>query len=155
MACESCKVVVKDELEKLGLHPKAIDLGEAEIKGKLSADKQKKLNAAIRKVGLELIHNKEGILLENIKKAMRKYIFDTNEKKVKNFSQYLSKNLGYSYSYLATFFSSMQASTIEQYIIALRIERAKELVLFNEYTLTEIAYQLNYSSVAHQDSSRK
>lgn len=154
MACESCKIVVKEELEKLGLHPKKVELGEAEIKEKLSVEKEKKFNNAIKKAGLEVIHNKEGILLEKIKKEIIDYVYK-DEKQPGNFSRYLSKKLNYSYAYLSTFFSSMQATTIEQYMIALKIERAKELLLFNEHSLTEIAYMLNYSSVAHLSAQFK
>jgi AraC-like DNA-binding protein len=150
MACQSCKLVVQDELEKLHLHPQKVELGEAEIKEELSPEKREKLNAAIRKAGLELIENKEGILLDKIKKEILNYAF--NEKAGKpsvNLSRHLAEKLHYSYSYLAGFFSSMEAKTIEQYIISLKIERAKELILFKEFTLSEIADKLNYSSVAH------
>ena len=149
MACESCKIVVREEIEKLGLHPKKVELGEAEVKEKISAEKQKELNAAIKKAGLELIHNKEGILLEKIKKEIIDYVNHPDERPAGKFSQFLSKKLNYSYSYLASFFSAMQATTIEQYIISLKIERVKEYLLFNDLTLSEIAYKLNYSSVAH------
>jgi AraC-like DNA-binding protein/copper chaperone CopZ len=155
MACESCKIVVKEELEKLGLHPRKVELGEADVKEKVTAEKQHKFNAAIKKAGLEVIHSKEGILLEKIKKEIIEYVYQADEKIPGNFSRYISKNLGYSYTYLSTFFSAMQATTIEQFMIALKIERAKELVLFKEKTLTEIAYQLNYSSVAHLSSQFK
>ena len=155
MACESCKIVVKEELEKLGLHPTKVELGEADVKEKISDEKQKKFNNAIKKAGLEVIHNKEGILLEKIKKEIIEYVHDKEEKRPGNFSKYLSKKLNYSYTYLSAFFSTIQATTIEQYIIALKIERAKELILFNEHNLTEIAYQLNYSSVAHLSSQFK
>jgi AraC-like DNA-binding protein len=155
MACESCKIVVKDEIEKLGLHPKKVELGEADIKEKVSAEAQKKLNSAIKKAGLELIHNKEGILLEKIRKEIIDYVYHLDDKPAGNFSRLLSKKLNYSYSYLANFFSAMQASTIEQYIISLKIERAKEYILFKELTLSEIAYKLNYSSVAHLSSQFK
>jgi AraC-like DNA-binding protein len=155
MACQSCKIVVKDEIEKLGLHPKNVELGEAEVKEKVTVEQQKKLNSAIKKAGLELIQNKEGILLEKIRKEILEYVYNSDEKMPKNFSKYLSQKLNYSYSYLANFFSAMQATTIEKYIISLKIEKAKEMILFNEYTLTEIAYHLNYSSVAHLSSQFK
>ena len=155
MACESCKILVKEELEKLGVQPKSVELGEVETKKELSAEKQKKFNAAIKKAGLEVVENKEGILLEKIKKEILNYAFHSDEKMPKNFSSYLSKKLNYSYSYLASFFSSMEAKTIEQYIISLKIEKAKEIILFKELTLSEIAYKLNYSSVAHLSAQFK
>lgn len=155
MACQSCIVVVKEELDKLGLHPKKVELGEAEIKEKITPDQQKKFNGAIKKAGLELIQNKEGVLLEKIKKEIIEYVYHSDEKMSVSFSRFLSKKLNYSYTYLSTFFSSMHASTIEQFMISLKIERAKEFILFNEFTLTEIAYKLNYSSVAHLSSQFK
>jgi len=155
MACSSCKVVVKEALEELGLHPKKIDLGEVEIEEKITPDQQKALNQSIRKAGLELIQNKEGILLEKIKKEILEFAFHSDQKMPKNFSRYLSQKLNYSYSYLAAFFSSMEATTIEQYIISLKIEKAKELILFHDLSLTEIAYKLNYSSVSHLSSQFK
>jgi len=155
MACESCKIVVKEEIEKLGLHPKKVELGEADVKEKVSAEKQKKLNSAIKKAGLELVHNKEGVLLEKIKKEIIEYVYHLEEKPDEKFSRRLSKKLNYSYSYLANFYSAMQATTIEQSIISLKIERAKEYILFNELTLSEIAYKLHYSSVAHLSSQFK
>jgi AraC-like DNA-binding protein len=154
MACESCKIVVKEEIEKLGLHPKNVELGEADVKEKITPEQQKKLNSAIKKAGLELVHSKEGILLEKIRTEIIEYV-NADERISGSFSRYISKKLDYSYTYLSAFFSAMQATTIEQYMISLKIERAKELILFNEHTLTEIAYKLNYSSVAHLSSQFK
>ena len=155
MACESCKLVVKEALEKLHLQPQIVELGEAEIKGDLSSDKQKKLSEAIREAGLELIENKEGILLEKIKKEIQKYAYTGGEKPSRKLSLHLTEKLNYSYSYLASFFSSMEAKTVEQYVISLKVERAKEMILFKELTLSEIAHQLNYSSVAHLSAQFK
>jgi len=155
MACNSCKVLVKESLEEMGLHPRKVELGEVEVEEKLTPEQQTEFNRAIRKAGLELIQNKEGILLEKIKKEILEYAFHSDQKMPKNFSRYLSQKLNYSYSYLAAFFSSMEATTIEQYIISLKIERAKEFLLFHDYTLTEIAYRLNYSSVSHLSSQFK
>jgi len=155
MACESCKFVVKTELEKLGLHPKHVDLGEAEVKEKLTADQKKKFDTAIRKVGLQVTDHKEGLLLEKIKKVIFEYVNNRGEKSNVNFSDLLSSELNYSYSYLASYFSDMHASTIEQYIISLKIEKVKEMILFDDLTLTEIAHQMNYSSVAHLSTQFK
>lgn len=149
MACQSCKIVVREELEKLGAHPQSVELGEAETKEKLTHEQQKKFSSGIRKAGLELIQNKEGILLEKIKKTILEHVYHSDENIPKNFSKFLSEKLGYSYAYLTSFFSALEASTIEKYVISLKIEKAKELILFHDYTLTEIAYKLNYSSVAH------
>lgn len=151
MACESCKVVVKEELEKLGIATVKVDLGEADIKEKLSVAKQKEFNSAIKKAGLELVKNKEGVLVDLIKAAINDYIENNRNIKV-NLSDFLSKKLNYEYSYISGYFSAMQASTIEQFAINLRIEKVKEMLVLDDFTLTEIADELNYSSVAHLSS---
>ena len=148
MACESCKIVVKEELEKLGLHPKKVELGEAEVKEKLSPTQQQKFNNAIKKAGLELAEDKDGVLLDQIKSVIIEYV-NNSEKLTTNFSTYLSKKLHHDYSSLSRYFSDMQANTIEQYIILLKTERVKEMILLDDLTLTEIAYKLHYSSVSH------
>ncbi len=148
MACESCKVLVKEELEKMGLHPLKIELGEAEVQEKLTEKQQKEFSSAIKKAGLTLVKSKEGVLIDRIKATINDYI--ENADKIKNnLSVYLSKKLNYDYSYLSNYFSSLQASTIEQYMIALKIEKVKEMLLLDNLTLTQIADELNYSSVAH------
>ena len=155
MACDCCKLLVKDEIEKLGLQPVHIDLGEAEIKGNVSDKQQEKLNGAIQKAGLEVVVNKKGILLEKIKKNIFEYVNESDEKQRISFSNYLVKNLPYDYAYLANFFSEMQATTIEQYLIALKIDKVKELIVLRDLTLTEIADKLHYSSVAHLSAQFK
>ncbi len=154
MACESCKVVVKEELEKVGLHPVKVELGEAEIKGSAEPAKKSQFAAAIKKAGLELVKNKEGILVDQIKAAVADYI--SNNKSIKNnLSDYLSKKLHYDYAYLSNYFSALQANTIEQYTIALKIEKVKEMLLLEGLTLSQIADKLNYSSVSHLSSQFK
>lgn len=148
MACESCIIVVKEELEKMGFHPVKIELGEAEVKEKLTEKQQKQLDTAIRKAGLELVKRKEAVLTDQVKACIIDYISNSHLIK-NNLSDYLSKKLHYDYAYISNYFSSMQATTIEQYTIALKIERVKEMLLLEDYTLTQIADKLNYSSVAH------
>jgi len=148
MACESCKVVVRDALVKLNLAPQKVDLGEAEFKGKLTDKKEKQLKDYIKKAGLELVKNKEGILVDQIKAAIADYINNIHRIKVR-LSDYLSKKLHYDYNYLSSYFSAMQSGTIEQYMIGLKIEKAKEYLVLDNLTLSEIADKLNYSSVAH------
>lgn len=149
MACESCKVVVKETLQKLKVEPVHVELGEAEVKGKLSEDKKKKFNAEIKKVGLELLENSKGILLEKIKISIIEYVNNTHERSKLKFSVYLSKKLHHEYSYLSSYFSAMQATTIEQYMISLRTEKVKEMIINSDSSLKEIAYDLHYSSVSH------
>ncbi|MEP7317223.1 MAG: AraC family transcriptional regulator [Panacibacter sp.] len=154
MACESCKIVVKEELEKLGFKPVKVDLGEVDIEEKLSEKEQHQLNISIKKAGLELVKYKKGILTDKIKGCIIDYVDNINRIK-NNLSDYLSNKLNYDYAYLSSYFSAMQAITIEQYTIALKIERAKEMLLLDDLTLTQIADKLNYSSVAHLSSQFK
>ena len=155
MACECCKVFVKEELEKIGLHPLHIDIGEAEIKEQITESQQQKLNDSIQKAGLQVIENKRGVLLEKIKKYIYHYVNDFKEKQPLNFSDYLTKHLPYDYSYLANFFSEMEATTIEQYLISLKIDKAKELIVLSDMSLTKIAANLHYSSIAHLSNQFK
>jgi AraC-like DNA-binding protein len=148
MACESCKVVVKEELEELGVKPVRVELGEAEIKGQLSEKKKKQFDAAIKKAGLELVLSKEGVLVDKIKEAIAGYIKDRKNIRI-NLSNYISKKLNYDYPYISSYFSAMQASTIEQYAIALKIEKVKEMLVLEEMTVSEAADKMNYSSVSH------
>lgn len=154
MACESCKIVVKQEIEKMGLNPVKIELGEVEVKEKLSEKQQKQLSTSIKKAGLELIKSKDGILTDQIKACIIDYIDNINRIK-NNLSDYLAEKLNYDYAYLSSYFSAMQATTIEQYTIALKIERIKEMLVLDDLTLTEISYKLNYSSVAHLSNQFK
>ncbi len=155
MACESCKVVVKEALEELDITPVKVELGEIETKEDISKDDKIQLNRKIKKVGLELLEKKQGVLIEKIRKIMIDYVYKSDDKPNIKFSVLLSEELNYSYSYLANFFSEVEATTIEQYIIALKIERIKELIIFGEDTFSEIAHKLHYSSVAHLSSQFK
>lgn len=155
MACESCKILVKDILIELGVSPVKVDLGEIETMEDLSDDEKRKFNSEIKKAGLELLEKKQGVLIEKIRKFIIDYVYNSDEKPNIKFSVLLSKELGHSYTYLSNFFSEIEATTIEQYIIALKIERIKELIIFGEYTLSEIAFILNYSSVGHLSSQFK
>jgi len=157
MACDCCKVLVKDELEKLGIKTGQVELGEVEVdvKENIPDKKQQQFSEAIKKAGLEVIETREGILLEKIKRQIHEYVYNSKEKSHLNFSTYLSKQLNYDYAYLSNFFSEIQASTIEKYLIALKIDRVKELIVLKELTLTEIAYKLHYSSLAHLSNQFK
>jgi AraC-like DNA-binding protein/copper chaperone CopZ len=155
MACESCKVVVKKALEELNISTEKVELGEIDTKEDVSDADKKKLNTKIKLVGLELLEKKQGVLIEKIRQVMIDYVYKSDEKPNMNFSVLLAKELNHSYTYLANFFSEVEATTIEQYIISLKTERIKELIIFGEYTLSEIAFKLHYSSVAHLSSQFK
>ncbi|WP_100612383.1 helix-turn-helix domain-containing protein [Confluentibacter lentus] len=155
MACESCKIFVKDALDELGISPAKVELGEIETKEDVCDEDKKKLNTQIKKAGMELLEKKQGVLIEKIRKVMVEYVSDSENRPNIKFSVLLSEELNHSYTYLANFFSEVEATTIEQYIIALKIERIKELIIFGEDTFSEIANKLNYSSVAHLSSQFK
>ncbi len=155
MACESCKIFVKKALEELDISAARIELGEIETKEDITDDDKKKLNSKIKKAGLELLEKKHGVVIEKIRKVIIDYVYNSDEKSDINFSELLSKKLNYNYGYLANFFSEVEATTIEQYVISLKIERIKELLILEEYTLKEITYKLHYSSVAHLSNQFK
>ena len=150
-----CKMIVKSELEKLDLHFIIIELGEVEIKEKLSPKKQNELQTALQRFGLELMNDKKSMLIERVKNIIVEMIHYTDEPPTLNFSNFLSEKLGYDYNYLSNLFSEVKGTTIEQYIISHKIEKAKELLIYNELTLTEIAYKLHYSSVSHLSNQFK
>ncbi len=149
MACESCKVVVKAALEELDIAPVKVELGEIETKEDITDDEKKKLNSKIKKVGLELLEKKQGVLIEKIRNIVIDYVYKSEEKPNIKLSAIISEKLNHSYTYLANFFSEVEATTIEQYTIALKIERIKELIIFGEHSFSAIADMLHYSSVAH------
>jgi AraC-like DNA-binding protein len=155
MACESCKIVVKDALEELDISPSKVELGEIETKQVISDDEKKKLNSKIKKAGLELLEKKQGILIEKIRKVIIDYVYKSDKKPDIKFSVLLSKELNHSYAYLSNFFSEVEAISIERFIIALKTERIKELIIFGEDTFSEIAHKLHYSSVAHLSTQFK
>lgn len=155
MACESCKIFVREALDELGIRQVKVELGEIETKEDISDDEKKELNSRIRKAGMELLEKKQGVLIEKIRKVMIDYVANSGNMPNIKFSVLLSQELNHSYTYLANFFSEVEATTIEQYIIALKIERIKELIIFGEDTFSEIAHKLNYSSAAHLSSQFK
>ena len=150
-----CKMVVKAELEKLGLNHLVVDFGEVEIADSISADKREQLKIALLKSGLELMDDKKAILIEKIKTVIIEMVHYDDDKPKTNFSDYLTEKLSYDYTYLANLFSEVTGVTIEYFIIAHKIERVKELLIYDELNLTEISYKLNYSSVAHLSTQFK
>ena len=155
MVCIRCKMVVKAELEKLGLHYMHVDLGETEIKESISEEQRDQLNIGLKKSGLELMDDKKSLLIEKIKNVIVEVVHYTDEQLKINLSDHLSQKLNYDYTYLANLFSEVTGTTIEKFFIAHKIERVKELLVYDELSLTEIAYKLNYSSVAHLSNQFK
>ena len=148
-------MIVRSELEKIGLHATTVELGEVEIAGELFAAEQVELTRALAKYGFELMEDKKSKLIEKIKNIIIEMVHYAEEPPVLNFSVYLSEKLDYDYNYLSNLFSEVKGTTIEHYIISHKIERAKELIIYNELTLTEIAYKLHYSNVAHLSNQFK
>ena len=155
MVSTRCKMVVKEELKKLGLHFIIVDLGEVEIMEDISANVQEQLKTALHESGLELMEDKKGILIERIKGVIVEMVHHTDELPKTNFSDYLTAKLNHDYTYMANLFSEVQGTTIEQFIISHKVERIKELIIYGELNITEIAYKMNYSSVAHLSNQFK
>jgi YesN/AraC family two-component response regulator len=149
-----CKMLVKSELKKLGLHFTKVELGEVEVK-EITPEQREQLKTELLKAGLELMEDKRAILIERIKSIIVEMVHYADDPPKINFSVYLSEKLNYDYTYLANLFSEVTGTTIESYVIAHKIERAKELLIYDELTLSEISYRLNYSSVAHLSNQFK
>ena len=150
-----CKMVVKQELEKLGLHYVNVDLGTIEILEDMTDFQREQLRKNLKRFGLELLDDKRKIIIEKIKSLIIEMIHYSEELPKVNYSDYISEKLGYDYTYLANTFSEVKGITIQQFIIINKIERVKELLLYDELNLTEISYKLHYSSVSHLSNQFK
>lgn len=156
MVCHRCKMVVTTELEKLNLHPVNVALGEVVIEEKqLNKDKQSKLSEALQAVGFELIDDKRSKLIEQIKTFVIDTVHYKDEQPKKNYSELFSQHLHHDYSHLSNLFSEVEGITVEQYIINQKIEKVKELLMYDELSLSQIALQLGYSSTAHLSAQFK
>ena len=150
-----CKMVVKEELKKMGLHHIIVDLGEIEIMETISDEKKNELKEALLTSGLELMDDKKAVLIEKIKNSIIKMVHYSEELPATNYSDYLSERLNFDYTYLSNVFSEVKGITIQQFIIIHKIERIKELIIYDELNMTEIARKMNYSSVAHLSNQFK
>jgi AraC-like DNA-binding protein len=150
-----CKLIVKEELRKLGFLHSIIELGVVEIPDDISPSQKQQLKENLQKVGLELLEDKKSILIERIKNVVIEMIHYSDELPKVNYSDYVSEKLGYDYTYLSNVFSEVKGITLQQFIIMHRIEKVKELLLYEELNLTEISYRLQYSSVAHLSNQFK
>lgn len=155
MVCNRCKMIVKLELEKVGLYCDDIELGRVQTTKTPSVQQIDKFRIALLNSGLELFENKKGILIEKIKHSIIEMVYDFDTPLKTNFSDYLSKKLDFNYTYLANIFSETVGINIEQYIIRTRIQRVKEMIFCNELNLTEISWKLHFSSVAHLSTQFK
>ncbi|MDX9946206.1 MAG: helix-turn-helix transcriptional regulator [Bacteroidales bacterium] len=155
MVCQRCQIAVKYELEKLGLHHTRVDLGETEIMEDLSEEQWDVLSTSMKDIGLELLDDKKNIMVERIKTLIIQLVHFNDEQIKTNLSDYLAEKLNHNYTYLSNLFSEVKGTTIEKFYLMNRIERAKELLVYDELNLTEIAWKLHYSSVAHLSNQFK
>ena len=155
MVSTRCKMAVKEELKKLGLHFIVVDLGEVEIMETLSEAQTSQLRTALLGSGLELMDDKRAVLIEKIQNVITEMVHHSDELPKVNYSDFISEKVKYDYTYLSNLFSEVKGITIQQFIIIHKIERAKELLCYEELSLTEISYKLHYSSVAHLSNQFK
>ena len=147
-------MLVKEELKKLNLHY-IIDMGSVDIMEDITSDQREQIRIALLESGLELMDDKRAVLIEKIKNVIIEMVHYTDEQPKINFSDYLSERLHHGYTYLANLFSEVEGTTIEKFIISHKIERVKELIIYDELNLTEIAWMMHYSSVAHLSNQFK
>lgn len=155
MVSSRCKMVVREELNKLGLHFVMPDMGVVDIMEVITDEQRAQIRAGLFESGLELMEDKKAMLIEKIKAVIIEMVHYAEELPKTNFSDFLSEKLHYDYTYMANLFSEVQGTTIEQFIISHKIERVKELIMYDEFNLTEIAWKMHYSSVAHLSNQFK
>ncbi len=155
MVSARCKMAVKEELKKLGLHFIFVDLGEIDLMENITEVQRDLFKIALSALGFELMDDKRAVLIEKLKKAIIEMVHQTEEPIKMKVSQYLSEKVSYDYTYLSNLFSEIQGTTIEQFIISHQVERIKELMIYGELNITEIAWKMNYSSVAHLSNQFK
>lgn len=155
MVCNRCIMVVRDELNKLGLHVKSIKLGEVTLDREITPEEKLTLDKALNALGFELIDDKKSRIIEKIKNTIIELVhYQDSDTKI-NLSDALSSKLHYDYNYLSNLFSEVEGTTIEKYFIAQKIEKIKELLVYDELSLSEIAFRMNYSSVAYLSNQFK
>ena len=155
MVCNRCIMVVRDELKNLGYMPVRLALGEVEFNGDLSDHDKYRINEKLQTFGFELIDDRKSRLIGRINSLIIELVHHQNSQLKINLSDYLSSKLHHDYSYLSNLFSEVEGITIEKYYITHKIERVKELLIYDELTLSQIAIELNYSSVAHLSNQFK
>lgn len=155
MVSNRCKLAVKEVLSKMDLHFIIVDMGIVDVMETITNEQRELIQVALLKLGLELMDDKKAVLVEKIKNVIIEMVHHSDELPKTNFSDYLSQKLNYDYTYLANLFSVIQGTTIEKFIILHKIERVKELIIYDELNLTEIAWKMHYSSVAHLSNQFK
>jgi AraC-like DNA-binding protein len=155
MVCIRCQMVVKAELEKMGLQYAYVKIGEADIADNILPVQLEQLDTALKKSGLLLMDNRKSILVERIKQTIIELVHYSEDQIKVNLSDYLSEKLNYDYTYLANLFTEVKGITIERFYLMHKIEKVKELIVYDELNLTEIAFKMHYSSVAHMSNQFK
>lgn len=155
MVCNRCIMVVKNEIDKLGLEAKNVKLGEATFDKELTAEEKKKLDETLIPLGFEIIDDKKGRIIERVKNIIIGLVHHHDNDSKTNLSDILSSELHHDYNYLSNLFSEVEGTTIEKYFIAQKIEKVKELLVYDEFSLSEIAFRLNYSSTAYLSNQFK
>ena len=155
MVCIRCQMLVKAELEKLGLQYVYVKIGEADIIGEVQQEQLEHLKLNLKKAGLVLMDDKKSVLVEKIKSAIIELVHYREDQIKVNLSDFLSEKLDYDYTYLANLFSEVKGITIEKFYLTHKIERVKELIVYDELNLSEIAYKMHYSGVAHLSNQFK
>ena len=155
MVCLRCQMAVKSELKKLGLHHTRVELGETEIMEDLSAEQRDNLSTSLKNIGLELLEDKKNIMVEKIKTIIIELVHYNEDQIKTNLSDYLSEKLNHNYTYISNLFSEIKGTSIENFYLSNKIEKVKELLVYDDLSLTEIAYKLHYSSVAHLSNQFK
>ncbi|MFD2146193.1 helix-turn-helix domain-containing protein [Mucilaginibacter antarcticus] len=149
MVCIRCKILVKQQLKKLAIPYMAVELGEVEITGDISSEQMADFKTALQRFGLDVLDNRKSLLIDKIKKVIIELIHYEEGLVKLNFSDHLSKKLNHDYTYMANLFSEVEGINVEHYLITHKIERVKELLIYDKLSLTAISYKLQYSSVAH------
>lgn len=155
MESDRCKAMVRSELTRLGLHYKKVELGEVEIKGDISGEQLVLFDSVLKNYGFELMYDKNNRIVDKIKAAVFQLVYKSDDDQKQNFSSFVSREVKRDYTYLSNLFSSLQGETIESYIIHQKISRIKELLVHDSISLSNIAYKLKYSSVAHLSNQFK
>lgn len=155
MVCNRCVMAVQQEADKLGLQVKSIKLGELILENEIKTEQKKTLEINLTALGFEVIDDKKSRIIEKIKNVIVKLVHHQDNELKNNLSNVLSDELQHDYNYLSNLFSEVEGTTIEKYFIAQKIERVKELLVYDELSLSEIAFQLNYSSVAYLSNQFK
>lgn len=155
MVCNRCIMVVENELKKMGIEPLSVELGEVTLRESITEKKKEEINKILQSFGFSLMSDKKGRLIEQIKTSIIELVHYGNNELQINISDYLSNKVKLDYTYISNIFSEITGTTIEKYFIAQKIEKVKELLVYDELTLSEIADKMNYSSVAYLSAQFK